>query len=335
MQHTGYIIVLAYPETVVRLAREEFSSKIWSLFGVGGKHRVMAGHAAFLLVSKKTGAVHYFDFGRYVTSKGMGRVRSVKTDCELGIPAKAVFENDTIANLNEILLFVESRPEKTHGEGKMIASVNAEIDYAKAIGFIEKLQQKRAIPYGAFVENGSNCARFVCDVLLFATNNPKTIKRLRRSKLFTPSPIGNAVNGKTEVKMLEVYEQEIRDFHCDSIVKEHKKYFFKKVSQEINKYGNMMPSKSFYNPPNGQWLSGIGAGAWFEIEKGFERKYVISRRGAHGELHVRDSFLVNQSGFEIEKPYKFLHGSHCNMCWVQQRRKVYVFQRILDEVGMS
>ena len=38
---------------------------------------------------------------------------------------------------------------------------------------------------------------------------------------------------------------------------------------------------------------------------------------------------------EIEKPYKFLHGSHCNICWVQQRTKVYVFQRILDEVGIS
>lgn len=335
MQYTGYIIVLAYPETVVRTATKEISSKIWPLFGVGGKHSVMAGHAAFLLVSKNTGAVNYFDFGRYVTSEGMGRARSEKTDCELAIPISAVFDRDAIVNLEEILFFVEKHPEKTHGAGRMIASVNAHINYEKAFRFVENLQKKGEVPYGAFLKKGSNCARFVTDVLLHATYDQQCRKKLRRSKFFTPSPIGNVVNGKTEEKIVEVHRQKIRSYKYDSVLKEHRNYFLKKVSQEINKYGNMMPLKSFYNPPNGQWLSGIGAGAWFEIEKCVKNCYTISRRGAKGELHVRDSFLVNQSGFEIEKPYKFLHGSHCNICWVQQRRKVYVFQRILDEVGIS
>ncbi len=328
MQNTGYIVVLAYPETIVRTATKEILSKIWPLFGVGGKHRVMAGHAAFLLVSKKTGSVHYFDFGRYVTSEGMGRARSEKTDCELAIPISAVFDKNAIVNLEEILLFVEKHPEKTHGEGRMIASVNAQINYEKAFRFVEDLQNKEAVPYGAFLKKGSNCARFVSDALLHATHDQQCRKRLRRSKFFTPSPIGNVINGKTEDKIVEVYRQKIRSYKYDSVFEEHRNYFFNKVSQKVPTYGALLPMKECYDSPRGQWLSGIGAGAWFEIEKSVENNYMISRRGARGELHVKDLFEVNQSGFEIEKPYAFLHGSHCGTVRIRQNRNVYVFRRM-------
>lgn len=329
MQHTGYIIVLAYPETVVRTATKEISSKIWPLFGVGGKHSVMAGHAAFLLVSKNTGAVNYFDFGRYVTSEGMGRARSEKTDCELAIPISAVFDRDAIVNLEEILFFVEKHPEKTHGAGRMIASVNAYINYEKAFRFVENFQKKGEVPYGAFLKKGSNCARFVTDVLLYATYDQQCRKKLRRSKFFTPSPIGNVVNGKTEEKIVEVHRQKIRSYKYDSVLKEHRNYFFNKVSQKTHTHGTLLPMKECYDSSKAQWLSGVGSGAWFEIEKCVKNCYTISRRGAKGELHVKDLFVVNQCGFEIEKPYVFLHGSHCSLIKVQQNRKVYVFRRYL------
>lgn len=331
MQNTGFIVVLAYPETVVQTAAHEMFSKLWPLFGIGGNQRIMAGHAALLLVSKNTGTIHYFDFGRYVTSEGMGRVRSKNTDCELAIPIRAVCKDDSIANLEEILLFLENHPEKTHGEGKMIASVNAQIDYDKAFHFILRYQNKGEIPYGAFLKNGSNCARFVSDVLCHASNNHEPRKKLRRPLFFTPSPLGNAINGKTEDRMFEVHHQKVKSYTYKSIFNELKNYFLRKVPQKNQEYGTLLPDQEFYNSSRAQWLSGIGSGAWFELEKRVENKYLISRKGGQGEVHVRALFAINKSGFEIEKSYVFLHGSHCSLCRVRQKDKIYVFQRISEE----
>lgn len=91
-QNNGIIIILSYPDTIVRPAYWEPSSKIWPLFGIGGKHAVQAGHAALLLIKKESSEINYFDFGRYITSYGNGRVRSKETDPELMIPLKAKFE---------------------------------------------------------------------------------------------------------------------------------------------------------------------------------------------------------------------------------------------------
>ena len=89
----GIIIMLSYPDTVVRPAYWEFSSKIWPKIGVGGKHAVQAGHAALLLLQKNNSEINYFDFGRYITSYGNGRVRCKETDPELEITIPAKFKN--------------------------------------------------------------------------------------------------------------------------------------------------------------------------------------------------------------------------------------------------
>ena len=101
----GAILVLSYPDTIVRPAYTEFSSRIWPKLGIGGNHAVQAGHAALLLIHKNTQEVDYFDFGRYITSYGFGRVRSKDTDPELELPFKANFENDKLVNLSEMLLW--------------------------------------------------------------------------------------------------------------------------------------------------------------------------------------------------------------------------------------
>ena len=48
-----------------------------------GKYRV--GHSAMLLVNGTTNRVHYFDFGRYHTPKGYGRVRDIETDADVEV----------------------------------------------------------------------------------------------------------------------------------------------------------------------------------------------------------------------------------------------------------
>ena len=135
----GIIVILSYPDTFVRTSYWEFSSKFWPLIGIGDKNKILAGHSALLLIQKNKPNIDYFDFGRYITSYGNGRVRSEETDPEVLIPVKALFKNDTLINLEEILLWIEKHPEITHGNGRLIASINHRINYNKALNFIQNL----------------------------------------------------------------------------------------------------------------------------------------------------------------------------------------------------
>jgi len=327
MNNSGVVVIIAYPDTIVRPAEGELVSKIWPLFGIGGKHAVQAGHAALLLISGKTNKINYYDFGRYVTSSGFGRVRSEKTDCEVAIPFEAKIEGSTIANLSEILLYLEKNPEITHGSGRMLVSVNTEIKYSKAVRFIEGLQNRIEIPYRAFAKKGTNCARFVTDTLIASTTNRHVERRLKISKCFTPSPIVNVLKGKTSDAVFEVYKQEIKRYTNTSISKEHLQCFFNKVPQVVNDIGTLEPDFSAYNPKYSQWLGGIGSGAWFEINKSINERFRIIRRCPKGHVNVDAVFEVDKKGFSLEKAYQFVHGSNCNQCIVQQNDKLFYFNR--------
>src|SRR5690606_6230094 len=119
MSNTGFILILAYPETVVMVSNEWFSPFLRFL-GVGKKNYLRAGHAALVLINKETGVLEYHDYGRYITSEPYGRVRGKDTDNELDFPLKAKIKDGNIENLNEILRFLGTHPKLTHGDGKML-----------------------------------------------------------------------------------------------------------------------------------------------------------------------------------------------------------------------
>ena len=83
--------------------------------GVGTKQYIKAGHAALLLIENKTGLIRYFDFGRYSTPDGYGRLRSIETDAELHIGFKAILAPEgTLQNLEQILHWLTDNPQKTN-----------------------------------------------------------------------------------------------------------------------------------------------------------------------------------------------------------------------------
>ena len=198
----GIIIILSYPDTIVRPAYWETLSNFWPKIGIGGEHAVQAGHAALLLLQKNNSEINYFDFGRYITSYGNGRVRCKETDPELEVTIKANFKNNEILNVEEILLWIENHPEKTHGDGRLVASIHNEINFKKAQKFIQELIDEKEIPYGAFIKNGTNCARFVTDTIIASSENKKIGKQLKKSNLLTPSPIGNVIKANTNLQNL-------------------------------------------------------------------------------------------------------------------------------------
>lgn len=329
MTNSAFILTLAYPETVVMHA-DEWYSPLMRYIGIGNKKYVRAGHAALVLISKETGELEYHDFGRYITPEPYGRVRGKTTDCELDFPLKAQIEGNIISNLNEILTFLGTHPKLTHGDGKLIASVCDEIDYAKARSHITRMQNRNFIRYAAFIKNACNCARFVTDTLIASITN-KTIKnRLKRSKKFTPSTVGNVVIANTQEHTFEVSESgEITPFNS-SVKSENVKAFLDRLhAHEPGFIGTLEPKLVSGLHEKAQWLPGIAAGAWFELHKnGSITHYRFKRISPYGNIDVDAIYKVCDTSFEYELKFEFIQYSNCAYFHIRQNKRIYRFDRV-------
>ena len=322
MIHSGKLIVLAYPDTFVRMS-DEWQCKLLPLVGLGTWKQIKAGHAAIVLIENKTGEANYYDFGRYVTPDGFGRVRSAITDDELKIPFKAkLIGNGPLENLEEFLLWLDANPQKTHGEGRLLASVCEEVDFEKAQNYILNLQEKGSVPYRAFKEDGSNCARFVTETILATVKNKKIIKTLHHNKRFSPSPIGNVVISSSS-KVFETFNGLIKEY-TGSALKENLTNYFHRNKFETTKE-NLLPLL----PENAQKLSGYGSNAWFEIELLDIKKeqYRIQR---FNDLHKIDYIGVFRAldKFDVDRPFQIAYDSHCDFCHVMQNGNKIKLQKI-------
>ncbi|WP_299215585.1 DUF6695 family protein [uncultured Aquimarina sp.] len=326
MNYTGKIISLAFPDTFVRFSDEEKKSTgLLQFFGLGKNGIIKAGHAAFVLIENKTGLAEYYDFGRYITPSGKGRVRSAVTDVELEIPFKATFTNDgKLANVEEFLLWLEANPEKTHGSGRLVASVCDYIDYDKAKEYVLETQNKGSIPYSTFRKEGSNCSRIVTDTILNSTDKSRIRTPLLRNKLFTPSPLGNVEKGSMENKIYQV-ENGVLIEYPNSVFKENlTNYFDKKVPKLEEKKNIKLPD--FLKEAH--FLSGIGSGAYFILkESSSVSLFEIRRYTEYGYEDFRGLFEA-KSTFVYTKKYKFVYDSHCKYCHIEQEDKIIRFDLV-------
>ncbi len=328
MNNSGIIIVMAYPDTVVMVS-DEWYSPLLQFVGVGKKNYVKAGHAALVLINRETGLLEYHDFGRYITPEPNGRVRGKRTDHELDFPLKAEINGDTIVNLDNILLYLANNPEKTHGDGKLIASVCSKVDYKKAKNHIESLMIKGSFRYAAFKRESSNCARFVTSTLITSVTDKRILKSLKNSLLFTPSTIGNVVRANTQDQVFEVIGDLIFEFNS-TVFKENFRCFLDKIpDHEYHVVGTLKPKLVDGLGHNAQWLSGIAAGAWFEISKSetyIEEHYRIKRVSPHGNIDVDGLYQVDCITFNLDEVFEFVHDSNCHYCHVIQNKKRYRFE---------
>lgn len=328
MNSNGIIIILSYPDTFVRPSYWEFWSKLWPKIGIGSKDAVQAGHAALLLIKRNNSEINYYDFGRYITSYGNGRVRSKDTDPEIEIPIKATFKNNKLNNLKELLLWLDKHPEKTHGDGRLIASINNDIDFDKAKAYIETLIDQKEIPYGAFLKNGTNCARFVTQTIINSCTKKQIVLKLKSSYILTPSPIGNAIKGKTEKDIYEVKDQKIKLYKNRSILKEYKLFFSRKLDLDLNLIGCELPDKSIFYISDGTWLGGIGCGAWFKIEEQLSEDYYrVSKYNYKGEKEFEDIFYTKNKAFNYKKKYHFIYPTNCKELFISQNNQEFTFKK--------
>ncbi len=327
MSNTGIILTLSYPDTIVMVSEEWFSPFL-RFFGIGKKNYLRAGHAALVLIDKKSGVLEYHDFGRYITSEPNGRVRGRHTDNELHFPVKAIIKNDTITNLDTILEFLATHPKLTHGEGKLIASVCNVIDYEKARTHITNMQNKHFIRYAAFIKEACNCARFVTDTLIASVTDLKVKKCLEDSKWFTPSTVGNVLLADTENDPFEVNEAGVISKFKGSQKSENLRCFLDKLKNYDPSFVGTLESRHVEGlHDNAQWLSGIAAGAWFELcQTDNEFEYRFRRISPHGNIDVDAIFTVGDAAFNYDLEYKFVHYSNCKFFNVEQNDTVFKFE---------
>ena len=328
MNNTGLIITMAYPDTVV-MVTDEWYSPLLQFIGVGKKNYVKAGHAALVLINRETEFLEYHDFGRYITPEPNGRVRGSQTDHELDFPLEAELVGDTIKNLDTILLYLANNPKKTHGDGKLIASVCSKVDYQKAKNHIKKLMGNGSFRYAAFKKESSNCARFVTSTLIASVTDKKILKSLKNSLLFTPSTVGNVVRANTQNQIYEIIGSSIFEFNS-TVFRENFRCFLDKIpDHEYHLIGTLKPKQVDGLNENAQWLSGIAAGAWFEISKSetyIEEHYRIRRVSPHGNIDVDGLFKVDCISFNLDEVFEFVHDSNCHYCHVVQNEKKYKFE---------
>ena len=212
-----FIITLAWPEGMVK------ASGAWydNILSQDGKYRV--GHSALALVNSTTNKVHYFDFGRYHTPEGYGRVRDIETDQDIAVIDAEISENK-IANIDEILLYL-SKMKATHGEGKMYASVLSNVDFKLAFNKAKGIQKKGMLPYGPIVRPGTNCSRFVAKVI--NASGPSLIKKLRLKYPFCISP-----SPKRNVCITNHHYYVVENNNCIEVKKSRLEAYFTSIERQ-------------------------------------------------------------------------------------------------------
>lgn len=331
MNSTGIILTLAYPETIVMVANEWYSPFLRYL-GIGKKNYLRAGHAALVLINKETGVLEYHDFGRYTTPEPTGRVRGKDTDNELDFPLKADMQNNIINNLDAILRFLATHPKLTHGDGKLIASVCNAVDYQKARTHITKMQNKHFIRYAAFVKEACNCARFVTDSLIASVTDLTIKRKLEKAKWFTPSTVSNVILADTENHVYEVTQTGVISKFEGSQKSENLRCFLDPLKDhKPNLVGTLKPKPVDDLHDKAQWLSGIAAGAWFELHKiEHDLEFHYKRISPYGNIDVHDRFVVDDSTFDYNQEFEFIHYSNCKFFHIKQNGRIYRFDRLLS-----
>tara|TARA_X000001036_G_scaffold382923_1_gene375920 strand:+ start:250 stop:900 length:651 start_codon:yes stop_codon:yes gene_type:complete len=211
-----FIITLAWPEGMVKAAGAWYDK----ILSKKGKYR--AGHSAIVLINSEKQKSHYFDFGRYHTPKGYGRVRDMETDPDLAV-IDPIIEEGKIINMQDILIQL-SEIKAIKAEGKMYASLISKVSFEKGFAKAKKIQKKEMLAYGPFVINGTNCSRFVSKII--KSSEPSWLKVLRLKYPFCISP-----SPKRNVCISNHHYYVVENKNCIKVKKNKLKAYFSSIEQ--------------------------------------------------------------------------------------------------------
>ncbi len=295
---SGYVIALAWPKAWAKEAGDGYDNFLRGLgINDGGFYRV--GHAALVLVNGADGSCHYFDFGRYHTPVGMGRVRDASTDHGLTLSTMAVADGKELLNLDAILCEVHSNPS-THASGPLYASY-VRIDFQRAYAMAKEVQMQGMLPYGPFEMDGSNCSRFVRQIILAGAPHWAHALRLSVVPMITPTTLYpfSALYHWTKVPGCLDLDAEATKEQLSALPDS----LFRNVIPE--------PERPATVPITAQWLAGESAGSWFALVP-HEHGVVMTRYSASG---IQECSVVlsetSRTAWNGLDPYTLTYPSHC------------------------
>lgn len=284
-KRNGFAIALAWPETFCKQPAAWYNP-LMDFLKITTNNHYQVGHAAVVLVDEK-GECHYYDFGRYHAPFGFGRVRSAVTDSELELKTKATIKDQKILNFFQITTELAEK-KACHGDGKLWSSYTT-INFQGAKEVAEKLQKQSAIPYGPFILRGTNCSRFVQNVLLKGKPKMTISLKLILQYTLTASPTLN-----------------VKALSSPHISKSSGKVDRPKAGKILK---DVLVSPE--NPPNSaaKWFAGEGAGSWFTIEFTTTQKYKVNKYSPDLELESssimildKEHIFLDEEDFELVFP---------------------------------
>ena len=335
-QYNDIAIPIAWPDQTAR--GDELWMAALKKLGIVKNLNFKVGHAAIVLIERKTGDLRYFDFGRYIVPRGFGRARSSEFDPRLELFSKASFsENNQFLNLEEILIELSNKESATHGAGRLLCSIAEHVSFQKGVEYAESLVDKGPILYGAIAPNNNSCSRYVAQILVNAMekNDP------RSNKIFFPeclkaSPTSNVVNA--------VEDNEIYCYHKGVLEKKKmgrwdslkfqvdllKPNFLKSRSHEVP--DDLLlgfieePKRPQDLPKNAEWLGGLGEGCWYSISAN-QNEAEISKINHKGEVEY--SVIGNTDAtYSDLHDFKFSYHVHHKKHLLKQNDKEIVFKTL-------
>ncbi|QTY27967.1 DUF6695 family protein [Flavobacterium sp. CS20] len=113
-------IALAWPETRCKQTGAWYDRPA-EFLSISKNNYYKVGHSAIVLINPKNKKCLYFDFGRYHTPLGYGRVRDEQTDFDLKIETLAeMSDNLILSNYQNIIDEIQQNPS-SHGDGQLYA----------------------------------------------------------------------------------------------------------------------------------------------------------------------------------------------------------------------
>jgi hypothetical protein len=287
------------------------------LLGVNRNNYYKAGHAALVLIDISNRKCHYFDFGRYHSPFDHGRVRGSITDHDLEMKTIPLISSDgkTIENYTDILNELQLNPA-CHGEGNIHASY-CPIDFKESYGKVIQMQDAHHWPYGPFRYNGSNCSRFVNTAILAGEPDFWQKVRLQWFVPLTPTPLNN-VNSLNNKIILP------------KLLKSEPFVLLKKLDKEQIKTTLLQPERNPGIPENAQWLSGEGAGSWFDLT--FQGDILrVTRYSPNGEIECSGCYknTTSENINSLEK-MRVTYPCNCNRVTIACEDLKHTFERFLN-----
>ncbi|MDA3954272.1 MAG: hypothetical protein PF485_11540 [Bacteroidales bacterium] len=313
IKHTGFAIALAWPETYCKQPGSWYDP-ITLFLGINKNNYYKVGHAAVVLVDVDKNKFHYFDFGRYHAPFGHGRVRGAETDDDLKIHTIAKISEDgkKIENYKDLLNELQSNPS-CHGEGTIHSSyvpVNFKLAFKKAM----QMQNAGSIPYGPFLQKGSNCSRFVNTIIRAGKPHWQFIFSLKYLIPLTPTPISNinSIRNKSVLPKLLKNKPFSPDCKLDKII----------LNSTLKQ-----PEKHPKIPENAQWLSGEGAGSWFDFKVN-KNELQVDRYSPDGLLECSGFYEIRDNLDFHNENFKITYPSNCKEVTIVDDGKGISFVRV-------